>query len=120
MTDKEFKAKILAEIERLFVASNVYSRTFKNGQRHALMSLKDFINSLPEEPVSEDLEEAAKQYATVDRSDGDGGIDLMKLESFIAGAQWQKRQTIDKACEWLNKNTGFFNEKNFRKAMEGD
>ena len=25
---------------------------------------------------------------------------------------------IEKACAWLNKNTGFFNEKEFKKAMK--
>jgi len=27
---------------------------------------------------------------------------------------------IEKACVWLNKNTGFFSEKEFRKAMKGE
>lgn len=27
---------------------------------------------------------------------------------------------IEKACEWLNKNTGFFSEKEFKKAMKGE
>jgi hypothetical protein len=27
---------------------------------------------------------------------------------------------IEKAVKWLNRNTGFFNEKDFRKAMKGE
>ena len=29
------------------------------------------------------------------------------MEIFVDGAEWQKKQTIDKACEWLN---NFYNE----------
>ena len=33
-------------------------------------------------------------------------------------AQIAKEEVIEKAVKWLNKNTGFFNEKDFRKYME--
>ena len=80
-----------------------------------------------EKPVSKDLEEAAKQYA--DEHNILGGY---RLKQFIAGAEWQKEQTIDKACEWLKSyrqdtydGTGYIagivNDKTieeFKKAME--
>lgn len=50
MTDKELKEKILAEIERLI--NELGEQRDVN-----LEDLRDFINSLPEEPVSEGLEE---------------------------------------------------------------
>ena len=60
----------------------------------------DVVNELifgKEKSVSENLEEAANDYAH----------DLVHddvFENFIAGAQWQKEQMITKACEWLEEN----------------
>lgn len=58
------------------------------------------INSLPEEPVSEDLEEAAKKHACQNHA-----IPLaqkVSIESFKSGAQWQQEQFEQnrlKACD---------------------
>lgn len=54
---------------------------------HAVIEGNKVIIKKGEEPVSEDLEEAACEY--------DNNL------AFEAGAQWQKEQMIDKACEWL-------------------
>ena len=53
-------------------------------------SLLDIIDSISEEKPSEDLEEAANEYAILDEEGKwkDGG----KYKGFIAGAEWQKEQ----------------------------
>ena len=92
----------------------------------------EMIKEMNEEPVCEDLEEAARADAMVERSDDtEVGYDLNRYGGFIAGAQWQKKkddkdesdmlliaamdgaergkkimreQMIDKACKYLNDN----------------
>lgn len=39
-------------------------------------------------------------------------------EAYIEGYTQAYKDFLDKACKWLNKNTGFFNDKDFCKAME--
>lgn len=81
MTDKEL---IKQEIERL---SAEYPMS-----RGLLKYLNKFIDSLPEEPASEDLEEVAKRYATEgDEISGLYTVDE-EVEAFKAGAEWQKQQ----------------------------
>ena len=54
-----------------------------------LTDLLDYINPLPEEPVSEELEEAAEKYAVSDIN----GYDKEALYTgFKAGVRWQKEQ----------------------------
>ena len=48
------------------------------------------VNALQEEPVSEELEEAAFDYAEACKYDG--GDKLLCVEHFKAGAEWQKEQ----------------------------
>ena len=95
MTDKE---KILAEIEsELSLCAK--DNPFDKGRWTELNHLKLFINSLPEEPVSEDLEAAAITAADEDMQ----GRQIMEESNenrqlysrifrrgFKAGAQWQK------------------------------
>lgn len=63
---------------------------FRRGQITAYNQIMQFIDSLPEEPTSEDLEEAASKYMREDfheRSRAD----------FKAGAEWQKQQMMKDA-----------------------
>ncbi len=96
MTDKVQLIK--EEIERRINVCEKYSqlnltestRIGNHAQLLELCELKDFIDSLPEEPASEDLEEAASKYVREDfheRSRAD----------FKAGAEWQKQQMIKNA-----------------------
>ena len=99
MTDKE---KILAEIEK--IKSEEYgSDHFDRYAKHALDRVLKFIDSLPEEPVSEDLEEAAEDELdnqnpnwAVDASGSDGEYtenaynEFQMINMFKAGAKWQK------------------------------
>ena len=58
----------------------------------AYQSLLDFINSLPKEPVSKDLEEAAQQWydSTKFKSDLSG----TPIGAFKAGASWKKEEMM--------------------------
>jgi len=87
------------------------------------------LNNSQEDTVSNDLEKAATKYARKQLSNPDYPTynDEYEMEcAFEAGAQWQKQQLIDKACEWLN---NFYSEDrhcyfvkedidNFKQAME--
>ena len=81
------------------------------------------VKEVNEEPVSNDLEEAARKAATW-RSRLKGDIFFENdFQKFIAGAEWQKEQIIEKACVFL-KSTDFYKYynrefvKEFVKAME--
>jgi hypothetical protein len=72
------------------------------GKSKACKELLSFINSMQEEPVSEDLYEAAENYgdeldnilAVCDDNDGDNTIGEYAKEAFKAGANWQKAQLL--------------------------
>lgn len=69
---------------------NSYYEGQDNGYNHILV----FIDSLPEEKPSEDLEEAAQDYAILPMDVGDGRVCIDKKEerAFIAGAKWMESQ----------------------------
>lgn len=144
MTDKE---KIIAEIERLKAeAFNNINHDAKrdmvtdvaNSQRIAICEqLLHFIDSLPAEQPSEDLEKAAKDFVEKNSPYTDEFMLDNEVEeaykiaelTFKRGAQWQKEQIINKASQWLNENvveyhprTGklrpIVNINAFREAME--
>lgn len=108
MTDKELKVKILAEIERLKKTNEVsdneqyaqYELDAMGGYDSALDDILSFIDSLQEEPVSEDLKYTAEAHSLLVPSElyhllQDEQQKLWKKEiedAFKAGAQWQKQQ----------------------------
>lgn len=82
-----------------------------------------FIDSLQEDPVSNDLEEAANNYVGHAPEIDEDLSCFIKRNAFIAGAKWQKEQMIAKACVFLEStdfckyyNREFIEE--FKKAME--
>lgn len=112
--------KIKAEIERRKKTWNHQDPQYVAGGKDVCDYLLGFIDSLEEEPVSNDLEEAAHFYVdtTIEWFDSEGNPCC--YPAFIAGAQWQKERDqltielaedhaylagqekiIDKACEWL-------------------
>ena len=122
------KEKIKSEIQRLIKAYSPIQSAEGKYKVEAYEDLLTFIDSLEEEPVSNDMEEAAKFYVdtTIEYFDSEGSPCC--YPAFIAGAQWQKQQTIDKTCEFLEEhlldfwtqkiiNTDYFIEE-FKKAME--
>lgn len=84
------KSDLVAEIERLREKNNESENVYDFGTEDALKSILSFINSVQEEPISKELEEAAFDYAEACKYDG--GEKLLCVEHFNAGAKWQKEQ----------------------------
>ena len=97
MTDKE---KIRAEIERLFIkAENGGGSEYFNGAKHTLITLKNFIDHMQENPASEDLEEEINAYLKVSLAVKFPTLDIESIKAdvrYIARhfAEWQKQQDI--------------------------
>ena len=88
---------------------------------HAVIDGNKVIIKKGEDPVSNDLEEAAMQYAKSKHKD----TTLQQIVSwdFKAGAQWQKEKIIAKACEWLENyfkgvSSGTVYLEDFKKAIK--
>ena len=100
------KAAVVAEIEKRYETNIIGAHSaFRNGKIEALREVKTLINTLEvkeveEEPVSNDLEEAAHQYAWDKQEhhidfDGDEYLDYgVRFDAFKTGAKWQKEQTV--------------------------
>lgn len=87
--DKEFKA----------TEENANSPVvchFHNGCRMMALDTIDFIKQLQQEQPSEDLENAAEEYATTHLRNNEFPT---ADNAFIAGAEWQKEQMLKEAVE---------------------
>lgn len=106
MTDKEIiREQANIDISNLHIAQEQGIITeFGKGKLEALEGIVDFIDSLQEEPVSGNLEEASFDYAEACKYDG--GEKLLCVEHFKAGAKWQKEQimkdTIECKVDWYD------------------
>lgn len=89
MTDKE---KIRAEVERLYKEVKAEEDA---GYNDALDDIKAFIDSMQEEPVSEDLWEAAQTYYEELQKEKFEGSDV--IDAFYAGNKWKKQQMMKEA-----------------------
>lgn len=58
-----------------------------------------FIDSLPEEKTSEDLEEAAARYERENRQSVLSSVDI--VNAFIAGAEWQKAKDDEETADLM-------------------
>ena len=93
--------KIRQEIERRKKICKDNITTSKSGSFPYVMEMTgydkilDFIDHLPEEKPSEDLEEAAEKYS--DKYCSDWAYRLEYEDAFIAGAEWQKEQMMKEA-----------------------
>lgn len=98
--------KIKAKIERLYdgeVPKHDQQCDFGDGYFTGLATILNFIDSLPEEKLSDNLEEAAQEYADkhgfkvpYDSSNNyydDVDVKASK-EGFIAGAEWMAKQGV--------------------------
>ena len=72
------------------------------------------VKEVEEEPVSNDLEEAANTYVdnwyklnNLDKESYPIDVEISKND-FKAGAKWHKEQMIDKACNYLFSHMGLF------------
>lgn len=89
--------KIRQEIERLkkLLEESIYAHDNSQqalGYSFALDDFKEFVDSLPEEKPSDDLEEAAARYERENRQSILSSVDI--VDAFIAGAEWQARQLL--------------------------
>lgn len=131
MTDREKLEAIKAEIERRI---KMHKRNNHWNAEHEFIDVRNFIDSLPEEPVSDDADNAARDYADKCKYDNENCFMERQLcvENFKAGAKWQKTQSIVDACYHLEMRLPEFLEYNdtkvgrkdfiddFRKALEED
>ena len=105
MTDKV--QRIREEVERLQkraehnfdISLTENERQYWLGEFNVLTLIGKYIDSLQEEPVSEDLEEAAKRYAT--EGDEISGLYIIdeEVDAFKAGAKWQIAKLMANATE---------------------
>lgn len=91
--------KIRQEIERLIneykpVVGGVDELT---GAHLILAKLLTFIDSLPDEAPSEDLEKVAVKYERENRQSILSSVDI--VDAFVAGAEWQKEQMMKEAVD---------------------
>ena len=93
MTDKVQKIRewISKEQDGLMDAQGNFEYPEHEGAYYILCNLDAYIDYLQEKPVSEDLEQAAFDYAEACKYDG--GEKLLCVEHFKAGAQWQKEHS---------------------------
>ena len=115
MTDKV--QKIREEVERLksqllrgACSSQIAMETLC--KEEAYNEVLDILESLQEEPVSEELEEAAKHYLYNNILYDDVYVgnptDKDCIEMFKAGAKWQKEQMMAKAIDAELYSDGMF------------
>lgn len=121
--------QIKAEIESLqaktSIGLNEYDAGYENGKAEVCRLLLNFINSLPVEPVSEDLKSAAEEYAYTNWEDEDyhegasKGLPFDPIghteKTFQAGANWQKEQMMAKAVDG---EVGYWNIRGLSVNME--
>lgn len=109
MTDKEKLEKLVAYLMRKIYAHNqmadigstgeIFDEKIENAKYEECKDTLNFIDTMEEEPVSEDLEEAVNAYIgyapEVDESSSTYG----KRQAFKAGAEWQKQQMMKNAVK---------------------
>ena len=80
---------------------------------HAVIDGDKVVIKKGEEPVSKDLEEAADKHLVekgylLTTNNGEHLAEVEAKGLFKAGAEWQKEQTIYKACNYLFSHMGLF------------
>jgi hypothetical protein len=94
MTDKVRKIKewISKTQDGLMDANGNFEYPEHEGAYHILCNLDAYIDSLQEEPVSEEWIDAAKQYVKEHVIGIDKVTFSIATDMFISGAKWQKQQ----------------------------
>ena len=93
MTDKKKIRELIEKRyeywkEKEFNSHSIESEIRMSECQHLLL----MINSLQEEPVSEELEEAAMQYGIDEFPSLCNGCKHIPIDAFKAGAEWQEKQ----------------------------
>lgn len=102
--------KIREEVQKIARSINPYipdeegkNSEYEAGRFAMVTQIMQIIDSMQEEPVSEDLEEAAKHYLYSNILYDDVYVgnptDKDCIEMFKAGANWQKQQMLTKAVD---------------------
>lgn len=90
---------IKAEIDRLQETTMDENRNFLSSYHEGIFDglsmIDNFIESLEEEQVSNDLEEAAHSYVDTTIECFDTGGNPCCYPAFIAGAEWQKEKMME-------------------------
>ena len=99
MTDKEiFKEELDRLKEETSIGLSEHDNGVEQGRIEVINSLYKTLHHMQEEPVSEDLEEAAHNYAWEKQErhidfDGEEYLDYgVRYDAFKAGAQWQQNK----------------------------
>ena len=137
MTDQEIIYKAIRDVVNTDKPSEfaAHNSTLYNIAKYVCEEVREELKSLPSEQLSkEDLEEAVQEH--VKKLYGENWMDFVYTQeaafraelSFKSGANWQKEQLINKACEWLQHNAEKYDAsygfpdclllKDFKKAME--
>lgn len=95
MTDIDKIRAIRAEVERLFNEIKESKKECDSGAFYCLKNVLNFIDALPQEPISRDLEEAAADYAYRHPTCA------LAKKTFIEGAKWLANQGVS----WNDKMT---------------
>ena len=91
--------KIRAEVLRLIRESDGPGSPYGIGKMSACNRILNFLDTLKEQPVCEDVEEAAKAYADDINSNECLYTYTDFTDAFKAGAKWQKEQMLKEAVE---------------------
>ena len=110
------KTALIAELNRLIaeLVEEGEGTMFEQGRISAFEDVKVFINhtlevkEVNEEPVSNNLKEAADNYVGHAPEIDEDLSCFTKRNAFIAGAKWQKEQIIYKACNYLFSHMSLF------------
>lgn len=84
--------KIRQEIKRRKKENMYVDLPMSIGRYYEDRDILAFIDSLPEEKPSEDLEEVAARYELENRQSMLSSVDI--VDAFIAGAEWQKKELL--------------------------
>lgn len=99
MTDREIiREQINIELSNLHVAQEqgIITR-FNEGKLEALEGIADFIDSMKEDPVSKELEEAAVEWFNSVKYKSD--LSGTPINAFKAGTKWKELQMMSKAID---------------------
>ena len=105
------KSALVAEIDRQKIGYNVDGKhSVEYDTTRKILNIIDTLEVIDvnEEPISNDLEEAADNYVGHAPEIDEDLICFTKRNAFIAGAKWQKEQMITKACNYLFSHMGLF------------
>ena len=98
------KDQIRAEIERLEGENNCGTSDFIESKRIAYKQVKEALDSIPEQPISEDLEEEIASWIPNQikgKKDSDFRNAVVKWAGFVARhfAEWQKAKMMEEGYD---------------------